>query len=100
MKFNINLAILMFSVYLSGCNGSSSGGDDPDTGGELTAATMAVHYEKPKTLTFRWSDVSGATYYQLFENADGHSGFEPGLSHINRCKNEQNRPRIAIFFDK
>ncbi|WP_445363603.1 hypothetical protein ACJJIQ_02540 [Microbulbifer sp. ANSA003] len=24
----------------------------------------------------------------------------PGLSHINRCKNEQNRPRIAIFFDK
>lgn len=77
MKFNINLAILMFSVYLSGCNGSSSGGGDPDTGGELTAATMAVHYEKPKTLTFRWSDVSGATYYQLFENADGHSGFEP-----------------------
>ncbi|WP_444895916.1 histidine kinase [Microbulbifer sp. SSSA005] len=77
MKFNINLAILMFSAYLSGCSGSSSGGDDPDTGGELTAATMAVHYEKPKTLTFRWSDVSGATYYQLFENADGHSGFEP-----------------------
>ncbi|WP_413663538.1 histidine kinase [Microbulbifer sp. ZKSA004] len=77
MKFNINLVILMFSVYLSGCNGSSSGGDDPDTGGELTAATMAVHYEKPKTLTFRWNDVSGATYYQLFENIDGHSGFEP-----------------------
>ncbi|WP_444942986.1 histidine kinase [Microbulbifer sp. ZKSA006] len=77
MKFNINVAILIFSAYLSGCNGSSSGGDDPDTGGELTAAAMEIHYEKPKTLTFRWSDVSGATYYQLFENADGHSGFEP-----------------------
>ncbi|GAB2875126.1 hypothetical protein ACCI51_05425 [Microbulbifer echini] len=77
MRFNINVAILIFSASLSGCNGSSNGGDGTDTGTGLKAAIIEAHYEQPKTLTFRWSDVSGATYYQLFENSDGHSGFEP-----------------------
>ncbi len=58
------------SFTLSSSSVDDSAGEPPVAAASLDYAVAGV-----KTFEFSWTDVSDATYYQLFENPDGQSGF-------------------------
>jgi len=69
------------AFLLAGCNSESetNANDSPssesETSGETaTEQSVAVAYDN-WTLDFSWPSVDGATYYQVFEDPDGLSGF-------------------------
>ncbi|WP_444916651.1 histidine kinase [Microbulbifer sp. JMSA003] len=78
MKFKSSSVVVACGVILSACGGGSSGGGDDSGGGPSIseAATPYLYFNSAKVFTFEWSDVEGATYYQLLENKDGQSGYE------------------------
>ncbi len=58
------------SFTLSSSSVDDSAGEPPVAAASLDYAVAGV-----KTFEFSWADVSDASYYQLFENPDGQSGF-------------------------
>jgi len=66
------LALHAVFALLSACGGGDSG-SGPDGLEAPQGATLSV--EPVKTFRFDWTDVEGATHYQLLENPDGMAGF-------------------------
>jgi len=54
--------------------GGGGGSSSSATNNQFTLLNMAVSSDI-KQLQFSWTPVQGATYYQLLENPDGHSGY-------------------------
>ncbi|WHI47877.1 FG-GAP repeat protein [Microbulbifer sp. VAAF005] len=79
MRF-INIPVIVAcSLFLSACGGGSSDGGADDTVATPAFSEAAIPYlyfDSAKVFTFEWSDIDGATYYQLLENKDGQSGYE------------------------
>ncbi len=72
--FSLTIRLLVFllvSLGLAACGGGGGGGG----GVSAPTAPSAVIGFGIKQLTFSWSAVSGATSYNLLENANGASGF-------------------------
>lgn len=73
-------ALLSFlALILTGCGGGGGGGggggSNVVSSSGFSAAQATLSFEAVKTFRFTWTDVVDATHYQLFENADGSSGF-------------------------
>lgn len=67
---------LLLSLIIGACGGGSSSSPPVPPPPPPAPATPAVNVDVGiKQLIFSWADVPEATYYRLFENADGHSGF-------------------------
>lgn len=65
-------------TLLIGCGGGGGGGanaDDTNSGNTATGAFQLDLDFDIKQLKFSWAPVAGATYYRLYENRDGASGF-------------------------
>lgn len=78
--------LVLFSLGMGGLAGC--GGGDADSGGGTATNAQATDVAgaaaptvsvagKPHALVFDWEPVDDARFYRLYENADGHSGFEP-----------------------
>ena len=70
-------AIALCCSSLIACGGGGSAtddNDDGDTSPPAVAAELMLNYDI-KTFRFSWNDVSDASFYRLYENPDGVSGF-------------------------
>ena len=68
------------SIDGTGTSGTSTSGGIPPAGstGVITAAAPVLKITgSVKQLHFSWPAVAGATYYKLFENVNGTTGFSP-----------------------
>lgn len=67
-------------LLLAACGGGSGGGGGAASSSSSSvtapsAATPSLSYTGVKVIRISWTDVGGATYYQVLENPDGASGF-------------------------
>lgn len=73
---------------------SSSGGTTPPAAGSTSVITAAAPVLKitgsVKQLHFSWPAVAGATYYKLFENVNGTTGFSPLGADITGTSHDHN----------
>lgn len=60
----------------SSVSSSSSSASSSTNNGNAVWPELNVTSTSPRTLTFSWTPVAGATYYKLLKNADGSSGYE------------------------
>jgi len=67
-------SVLLVAVLLAACGGGGGGGTPPALTTAPAAPTPTLGFSI-KTLQFSWPAVSGATYYRLYENPDGGSGY-------------------------
>ena len=76
MKPGYRLYLTFFSLslllYACGGGGGGGGGNPPPT---LPAPSLSLASSRPGSLEFSWPRISGVTFYRLFENPDGVSGF-------------------------
>ena len=71
--------VLLGVITIVGCSGGGGDGGGDGGGGSNkpgSAPTLSLGSDI-KTLKFTWTPVSGSTYYQLYENPDGASGYTP-----------------------
>lgn len=71
-KFLSLAGLTLLTALLVACGGG--GGGDAPPPSPPPAPTLLLTYDTNQ-ITFRWEAVEGATYYQLFENPDGVSGY-------------------------
>jgi hypothetical protein len=116
------ISVLILSLSMAACgsdsSGSSASGDDTNDGGSgggstsggggsTTSSAPVAPLVTPAyddwTLTFSWPAVADATFYQVFEDPDGVSGFEqigPDLTTTNYTNNisvtERNGARYIV----
>lgn len=72
---NSRMTIALFTFVLLILTGCGGGGGGAASSSGFSAAQASLSFEAVKTFRFTWTDVADATHYQLFENADGSSGF-------------------------
>ena len=61
-------------IACGGGGGNAGDNDDGDASPPAVAAELTLNYDI-KTFRFSWNDVSDASFYRLYENPDGVSGF-------------------------
>ncbi len=67
--------VLLSMLFLTACGGGGGGGGgSAPTSAPSSAPALLIGFGV-KQLQFSWNAVSGASYYRLFENPDGVSGF-------------------------
>ncbi|MEC9374911.1 MAG: FG-GAP repeat protein [Pseudomonadota bacterium] len=65
--------LILVAKGLSSCGGDSS--NIPPTNPDFSDSALRLLIDNRK-LVFEWDEVTDASYYRLFENSDGASGFE------------------------
>ncbi|HEY0719944.1 MAG TPA: FG-GAP repeat protein [Gammaproteobacteria bacterium] len=80
------LAVALLASALFACGDVENG--EAGTGGfTLTAAVSGI-----KTITFSWTSYPGATYYRLFVNPDGSSGYQQVGGDVTSTNSEVQLP--------
>lgn len=85
------VSLLLASFTLVACGGGSSGDSRSSSSNSSVSSSFSsssssssvevewpginVTSTEPRTLTFYWTEVAGATHYKLFKNVDGSSGY-------------------------
>src|SRR5690606_27309682 len=91
-RSTLTVSLLVASVLLAACGGSYNDNDSSSSSSSITSSSISsssssssvgnvqwpdvnVTSAAPRTLTFSWTPVGGATHYKLLKNSDGSSGY-------------------------